>query len=332
VNLVRAEFGRLFARRFVQLMLVLLVAAFGITVATTLVGSHRPSSQELVQARQRVDQERIKNEEWYNGCLAEKQLGTDSDLEIYPEDCEGARPIETQANSGLQGVFIFERQIRPLVQFLIGFLVLFAFLVGASYIGADLTSGGMTNLLLWRPQRMTVLGTKLGTLLGAVLAVSVVAAVVYLGAFWLVAVVNGVTGRLGGEFWGWLSLTTGRGLVLILLGAALGFAIATLGRHTAAALGVIAAYGVFWEGGARVVMEIISTSRSSQWMLSAHVAAFMSGKLELWDSPACPDLYNGKPCDATYTLSGVTGLIVLLAVVGGTVAVAFAQFRRRDLV
>lgn len=42
MNLVRAELERLAARRFVQLMVVLLAAAFAVTVVTTLAGSHRP--------------------------------------------------------------------------------------------------------------------------------------------------------------------------------------------------------------------------------------------------------------------------------------------------
>ena len=59
MNLVRAELERLAARRFVQLMLVLLVAAFGITAATTLANSHRPTAVEVSDAqRQAADARR----------------------------------------------------------------------------------------------------------------------------------------------------------------------------------------------------------------------------------------------------------------------------------
>ena len=38
-------------------------------------------------------------------------------------------------------------------------------MIGASFVGAEWNSGGMMNLLLWRPQRLKVLSTKLAALL-----------------------------------------------------------------------------------------------------------------------------------------------------------------------
>jgi len=43
-------------------------------------------------------------------------------------------------------------------------LALVAYIVGASFVGAEWSSGGMMNLLLWRPRRLQVLGTKLAVL------------------------------------------------------------------------------------------------------------------------------------------------------------------------
>ncbi|MFC3504875.1 hypothetical protein ACFOOK_28450 [Micromonospora krabiensis] len=70
--------------------------------------------------------------------------------------------------------------------------MLFGFLVGASYIGADLNSGGVVNLLLWRPRRLAVLGAKLGTLLGSVLVLSLLASAAYLGTFWVIGQTAGL--------------------------------------------------------------------------------------------------------------------------------------------
>lgn len=334
MKLVRAELSRLAARRFVQLMVVLLIAAFGITIATTIASSHQPTVTELAQAEAQADRQRAEAQRWYEDCLRVTQDGDAPDYlrEKYPADCRDAGPPQSQFDREdfLYGVFVFEREIRGLMYFLVAFLALFGFLVGASYIGADLTSGGMTNLLLWRPQRMTVLGAKLGTLLGSVLALSVVASVVYLGAFWAIAQVGGLPGDLDAEFWRWLGLASGRGLALTLLATALGFSIATLGRHTSAALGVIAAYAIVWEIGARIVMHIVEVARPDQWMLSTYLGAWMTGKVELWDSSGCRGDFSGF-CDASYTLTWVHALIVLLAVVGAFVGGAFLNFQRRDL-
>ena len=51
-----------------------------------------------------------------------------------------------------------------------GMLALFGFAVGASFVGAEWHSGGMMNLLLWRPRRLALLAQKLGALLLSVLA------------------------------------------------------------------------------------------------------------------------------------------------------------------
>lgn len=228
-------------------------------------------------------------------------------------------------------MFSFGQQALPLLYFLIAFLVLFGFLVGASYIGADLNSGGVVNLLLWRPRRLTVLAAKLGTLLGTVLVLALLASLAYLATFWVIGQTAGLAGHLNGEFWRSLGAVHGRGLVLVLLATALGFAIATLGRHTSAALGALAAYAVVWELGARLVLEIIDAPNSDLFMLSSHIGAWLSGGARFYDEQLCRGS-TGSYCDGFYTLAWGPALLVLLVLTGGLTAAAFAVFRRRDLI
>ncbi|MFG2045857.1 ABC transporter permease subunit [Micromonospora sp. NPDC048935] len=334
MNLVRAELERLSSRRFVQLMVVLLALAFAVTAATTLAGSHKPSASELNSARQQAAEARQSMEAAYQQCLA-RQNGTlpQADMDQYfPRECSEIDPVRQErlpiAADFLPGVFSFAQQAQPLLYFLIAFLVLFGFLVGASYIGADLNSGGVVNLLLWRPRRLTVLGAKLGTLLGTVLVLALLASVAYLATFWVIGQTAGLPGRLDGDFWSSLGAVHGRGLVLVLLASALGFAIATLGRHTSAALGAAAAYGVVWELGARLVLEIVDARRPDQLMLSSHIGAWLTGEAEFWDPKPCA---GTAYCDSTYSLTWGPALLVLLVLTGGLTAAAFAVFRRRDL-
>ncbi|WP_434743107.1 ABC transporter permease subunit [Micromonospora sp. SH-82] len=335
MNLVRAELERLGSRRFVQLMLVLLLLALGITTATTLAGSHRPSVTEVQNARAAAAQEIRGMELEYERCVAQLQgqrpaddFGTDK----YPTTCSPYDPGQFDrlpiATDYLDGVFVFAHEAEPLLYFLIAYLVLFGFLVGASFIGADLNSGGVVNLLLWRPRRLTVLATKLGTLLGALLLLSVVASAVYLGAFWTIGQLAGLPGTVDGEFWRSLGLLYGRGVVLALIAGATGFALATLGRHTSAALGTVAAYAVVWELGARLVMEIVGVERVDQLMLTSHVGAWLNGRVEFWDGADC----GPHGCVGSYEITSGPALVVLLGVAGVLCAAAFALFRRRDLI
>ncbi|MEU4368748.1 ABC transporter permease subunit [Micromonospora chersina] len=336
MNLVRAELERLAARRFVQLMVLLLAVAFAVTVATTLAGSHRPTPVELSRAQAQAADEVRNMELAHDRCLRIKAGTVTPDENDYlPRDCAQIDPARMEklpaASDYLSGVFVFANEAEPLLYFLIAFLAMFGFLVGASYIGADLNSGGVVNLLLWRPRRIAVLGAKLGTLLGGLLGLSALASVTYLGVFWLIGEASGLTGRLSAEFWSSLGVVWVRGLVLVLLAAALGFAVATLGRHTSAALGTVAAYLVVWELGARLVFQILEVARPERFMLSSYLAAWLSGEARFWDGSACADNVGGF-CDGSYTLGWAPGLVVLLGLTVALVAAAFAVFRRRDLI
>nr|WP_269440775.1 ABC transporter permease subunit [Micromonospora tarapacensis] len=337
--MIRAEVERLGARRFVQLMVVLLVFAFGVTAATTLAGSHQPSAAELTEAQRQAAAVRRGMELEHERCLARErgELPVDDDYSFgyVPRDCSEVDPalrdrLPVTADY-LGGVFTFTKQATPLLYFLIAYLVLFGFLVGASYIGADLNSGGVVNLLLWRPRRLTVLGAKLGTLLGAVLLLSVLASLAYLVTFWVIAQVGGYPGPTDAAFWAELGAIWGRGLTLVLLAAATGFSIATMGRHTSAALGAVAAYLVVWELGGRIVLQILEVARPDQLMLASYVGAWLAGEIDLWDSNACAGPVTGY-CDGGYTLTWQPALAVLLLLTAGVTAAAFATFRRRDLI
>ncbi|MCX4386249.1 ABC transporter permease subunit [Micromonospora peucetia] len=333
MNLVRAELERLGARRFVQLMLVLLVLAFGVTAATTLAGSHRPTAQELFDAQRQAAAARLDLERTHQLCL-DRQRGV-VQADYVPDDCSEVDPALMErapvTSDFLSGVFVFAEEAESLLYFLIAFLALFGFLVGASYIGADLNSGGVVNLLLWRPRRMTVLGTKLGTLLGGTALVSVLASAAYLGTFWLIAQVAGRPGGLDGEFWGSLGAIWGRGLLLVLLLTTVGFAVATLGRHTSAALGALAGYLVVWELGARLVMEILDVVKPERLVLSSYAGALLNGRVGFWDYRSCT-FSGGDSCGGeVWALTWQPSLLLLLGLTGALTAVAFVAFRRRDL-
>ena len=98
-----------------------------------------------------------------------------------------------------------------------------------------------------------------------------------------------------------------------------------------AALGTVAAYVVVWELGARLVFQILEVGRPDRYMLSSHLAAWLSGEVRLWDNNACGPGISGY-CDGSYTLTWTSGLVVLLGLTGALVAAAFTVFRRRDLI
>lgn len=328
-SLLRAEFERLLSRRFVQLVTVLILAVFGITVAVTMAGSHQPSATEWASA---TEQARTNNEvhrEMYENCLAAKEPGaTAVQRAQFPGRCTY---VEQMPEDFLYDTYVFRTSIKPLVGFLAAYLALFGFLIAATFAGAELSSGGAVNLLLWRPQRLRVLGAKLAVVLGSVGVFSAVFAAAYVGTFYGIAKATGYVGSADAEFMGDVTLLTVRGVGLALIVTALSFGIAVIGRHTAAALGLLTAYVVVWEGGARLIMEVLNTRLSEPWFLSTYVGAWMLGEVEVYDYYAtCLSDFGGCYDNYIYIYwwhAAIVFAVLLAAVVGG----AFALFRRRDI-
>ena len=108
-----------------------------------------------------------------------------------------------------------------------------------------------------------------------------------------------------------LAGTAGRGVILTTLAAAIGFAIAMIGRSTAAALGAGFAYIVILEN---IIGGYIPRWR--RWLLLGNVIVFVSGENEGGDVPG-----------RTVTSAGLFLTAVALALLIGAVV----AFRGRDI-
>lgn len=311
MNLVKAELNRFFSRRFIQIMLVVLVAAFGVTVYTVMSSSKQPTPAMWQQAEQHAEQDRKYRQQEHALCLQR--------YEDNPAQCAQLDPSRIRAESYLWQVFSFSREIKDLIYLLGVFLAFFGFLVTASFVGSELHSGGMTNLLLWRPNRVAVLGAKFGVVLGLVAVISTIFTTFYVGTFYGIANATGWVGDTGPPFWTdliWLCL---RAVALAVIVSAVGFAVATVGRHTAAALGGLIAYGVVWEIGVRIVLDSLNSYSISE------ESAFLSTYFYTW----LADPRGGYDGISNITFGeSATVLTVLVAL---STAVAFLTFRRRDL-
>src|SRR6185312_10036559 len=102
-------------------------------------------------------------------------------------------------------------------------LALVAFIVGASFVGAEWNSGGMMNLLLWRPRRLQVLSTKLGVLLTGATVLTVVLAAIWTAVFYAIASARGSTAKMTSGAWQSIGLMELRALALVLVAGAIGF-------------------------------------------------------------------------------------------------------------
>lgn len=328
--LLRAEWTRLFSRRvtLVTLVLIATLLAF-LTFGFTLTRSN-PTADEIATAGQRAEAAAIIYDR--NVALCEAvQSGTETAPPgvTFPRGCDyGARPT---TDSMLEFGFSFARQWPQLYTTAAIVLTVAGFVLGASFVGVEWSSGGMLSLLLWAPRRGAVLASKLIAACAGVALVSVVYLAAWTGAFVAVDAVNDTVSVMGLADWSSLLITAVRVALLAMAGTALGFAIASMGRHTSTALGVGIAYLLVYELGAIILFQVIGgVDHSARYRLSSWVSAWLNKSHTFESTPAYCDDKGCVSAAATLTGSWQQAGLVIALVVAILLAGAFTAMRRRD--
>jgi ABC-type transport system involved in multi-copper enzyme maturation permease subunit len=336
MSLVNAERRRLFKRRATKIVLGIVLLIMACVVVGIGVNSHQDNAAARAIAHQRAvavyQQQLALQQRWVQECETAKAAGA-NDPKFGGEDCsQFVAPTQQDFpdEEFLPYMFNFRQDFPHLMSLFAALLVLFGFVVGATFVGAEWNSGGMMNLLVWKPRRLSVLVTKLGTLLGGVLAVGVLLELAWTGAFYLIGKYSGTVAKLTPGVWRSIGLDGVRALGIGLIFAAVGFALASLGRHTAMALGVAIGVLIGFEVGLRIVLELMGNHFYAQWMPSTYAAAWTEKSITLFNNAACD--YSQGQCDppkivVTWQQSGLLfGAIALV-----TLAAAFWSMRRRDV-
>jgi hypothetical protein len=128
------------------------------------------------------------------------------------------------------------------------FLMIGGFFTGAAVAGAEWRAGTITTVLTWEPRRVRLNVTR--TAAGAILAFGIATALqlAFVGAFLPAVLANGSTAGATGGWWMAFALAVARTSLLTAIVSVLGVALATLGRNTAFALGVMFAWIAVIEG------------------------------------------------------------------------------------
>jgi hypothetical protein len=329
MKLARAEWSRLFARRFTRIMLALILLVLGVVGVAVTLDSKPITAADHARAKEQVAQQVRDLEREAAACQAAQARGEDIS-QRYPPGCDfGQAQVEERWFLPYQ--FDFKQETPTFLLFGAGILALFGFVVGASFVGAEWTSGAMTNLLLWRPRRLTVLATKLLTMLAGVTLMSAVYVALWIGAFWFIGRYRGTLGgALTAGFWQSLALTGTRTVALCLVSAAAGFALASLGRHTAMALGAGIGYALVVEVGSMILFGVLGLRDPERWRLSTYVIGWLIKKYEL--ARNAPPVCGPKGCQPeVYVITwGMSGA-VMAAILAVLLAGAFVSMRRRDV-
>jgi ABC-2 type transport system permease protein len=327
IRLTGVELRRLVARRLVVLGVI---AVLGITVlmlAATWWNSRPLSAEQQQQNKVQFDQAHadwVKNHEKYDQECRDSYADQPDPKPSVEEMCNYVEPKLSEWGKP-QASFV---EIMPdLLQGSSYLLAFAAFLIGASFVGAEFSSGSIGNWLTFEPRRLRVYGSKLTAAAVGMVPVAAVSLALLLAGTYLIIAQMGVTTGLTGKVWGNLLETSGRAVVVAAVAGALGGVLALLLRHTAAAIGVIMGYLVLVEGVFGSTLEKVQP-----WLARLNFDAWVlhGTTYYLQNCKTTPEgYYNCEPVEKTLSFEHGAWYLGVLAVV--LIALGAFVFNRRDV-
>ena len=308
IRLVVAELQRIAARRLVHVTVLVAVVGIALGGGAAFAFSGSLSQEDYQRRVEEAEVRRTAQDDEIEACLRAhdvvrgQEVSDDIAEQCFPE--EGPAAVDDPR--------FHRKRLEGVLHGVTGTLAIIGWALGASLVGAEFSSRSMTTLLTWETRRGRVFVAKsvaaVATMSLFALAVLVLVAL----AMWPALALHGAPLQPDDPAFTSLAGDIARGVALTALASGIGFAIATIGRNTAIALGVGFGYIVILE-------NILGSSleRWRQWLVLGNVIVLVSGNDE-----GGGDIPGRTVVEAAVFLTAVT--IAMLAVAAGT-------FRARDL-
>lgn len=332
MSLVRAERRRLHKRRVTKVMLAIGVIILAVVGTALWFSNQKASAATRAKAAATAQQEfETQTQYWNTAGKADCESAAKRENIDPAQMCFGPRQEDFKPEYYMPSSYDFKGNFLEMATLWAIIMAFCGLIIGASYVGAEWSSGGMMNLLTWQPARVKVLGTKLGMLMLVVAGWSTVVLAAWVGVQWLMGTFRGTTAGMTSGTWQSFGLVGVRGLLLIAGGSLFGFVLASLGRRTAVAMGVLIALIVVTQFGLTLVLYAAKVPYPSLYFVGNHMSAWMQGHERVFDETSCD--YSMGACepkyiDLTWQGSGAIFGAVLLVL---TFA-AMWQIKRRDVV
>ena len=313
MRLLGVELRRLFARRAVVVLMLLGTLAVACVAAGVLYNNRPVSAADVAQAQQEADRQ---NQDSYIQRSLDRCVQRSGD-QLRCEDRFLAKPE----------YFLYRPQLR-LADYrlwlvpMVAICAALALLVGATFVGGDFSSGSLGTQLLFQSNRWKLWAAKSAAVTLGAAVFTTVALTIANGAIWLFArswdrpIPDGLLGHA--------PTAGGRGVVFSAAAGLGGFALVLIARHTAAALGLIALYGIAAEAVLRAVWP-----GSEHWLVSNHVVAFVGGTFKRVVYGSCDE--RGRCKDVIYRFTTGYSAVYLGLMLLVVLAASLVVFRRRDV-
>ena len=325
-SLLRAEAHRFSARRFIRWLLLLSVLAYLVILPLVAFTQYsKPNADVLADAQRRLDASVAEQRMFREQCLEQVPEGESAENFCGTEDQEFQPSVSDFID---QPPFVLADAL-PEGSVAIGVMTaVLAFLIGATYVGAEWSTRSMVALLFWEPRRLKVMGVKLAVTTAGASLLAVLAQAVWWGTAEVIAATRGNRDNLPEGFWPDLLGQQARIVLFVVMVSLLGFGIANLVRNTGAALGVGFVYFVIVENAVRGFKPAWQ-----EWLLVENASALIrtgGHTIFLYDE-FVDEQGNFVDNGREVVLSNLHGGLVLGMVTTVLVVVGVLLFKRRDL-
>lgn len=327
MRLTRVELRRLFSRRLTSIALLGALAVTGLMLFGIFQEAKPLSGPELTQQRAQFDQARKEFDangvQQVQDCLTQQAETQKTD----PKADFGCSQLEPKLENYSKPQAKFA-QMMPSTLLAGSYLLTFVgFVIGASFVAAEFSSGSMANWLTFEPRRTRVYVSKLAAAgLGLIPATVVLLGLLTAGVWLIVRHFSPTVGTTA-KTWGDLGEMGARSLALALAATVTGAAIGVLLRRTVAVLGIAVGYLVLVEGVFAQTLQ-----GAGPWLLQLNVNAWLQHGASYFIQSCKTDAQGGYSCQGVEKVlafghsAAYLGILVLFAV-----SLAALVFRRRDV-
>lgn len=303
-RLLASELLRFRSRRLVVVLLIgaLLAAAVGLVIAAF--DSEPPTDAQIATAEARAREE-------YASCLAADYEGVQFEGTLE-EFCKGYSGDPTNYMPS----HLKLADLPKVLEGVSSITSILALVIGASVVAASWQTGTISTILTWEPRRLLWFTARILVIVVGVFVMTVVIVAFLSAGLALAATLRGSIVGADGVWWSDVLTTSLRVALAAATSAVIGASVAAVGRHTAAALGVVFVWTAVIEGLIRGLRPWWTP-----WLLGDNLVSFLGWqRMEVQFGPF--ESYTITPGRAMFVIVGYTAL---------TLALGFTFVRVRDV-
>jgi ABC-2 type transport system permease protein len=301
-RLLASELLRFRSRRLVVVLLVgvLIATVVGLVIAAWQ--STPPTGEVRAAAQAEADQQ-------FRFCMND----------FREEDVEGSLEEFCRENAGNATSYMPSHlALAELPQILEGISSITSILglvIGASFVAVSWQTGTISTIFTWEPRRLRWFAARVVVLTIGVFVMTALIVAFLSAGLALTAMLRGSTVGVGVEWWTDVLLTWLRVALAAAISGVIGGAVAAVGRHTSAALGVVFVWTAVIEGLIRGLRPLWTP-----WLLGENLVSFLS-----WQTTGF------QVFTQSYTITPGRAVFVILGYAAALLTFGFTFVRIRDV-